>query len=107
VSAAGAVDALATSGPLAVLLGLAVYTLWATLRKLRKHYEGDPDDPEKHPGLIRTMDREARAREDKIREAAAKELAEERAETVRAFGRLEVLLRSLAEKATEAENGDG
>lgn len=85
------------SGPLAIVLGTAVALLWRSLARIRLQYEGDPDEPEKRPGLIRAMQAEARAREDMIRAHYEQQLAEERRANHEISTRLEAMLRSLAE----------
>jgi len=62
-----ALSALAATGPMAVVLGSAVLTLWRKLAAIQIYYQGDPDDKDK-PGLIARHAASAQAREDGLRE---------------------------------------
>lgn len=84
---------LAASGPLALVLGLAVYVLWSSNRELRQLYEGDPKDPEQKPGRIAQLQRAAQAREDAIREFYEGKLKVERDEQKELLKELNATLR--------------
>lgn len=72
-------DAVAQNGPLAVVMGAVVVVLWKRLVQLRTHYEGDPSDPERKPGVLSLERRAAQQREDAVRGHYEGLLAQERA----------------------------
>ena len=74
------IRALVSSGPMAVVLGFAVWTLWKSNRELRIYYEGDPNDPEKKPGRIAQLQAASLAREDMLRSDHVERLRYERDE---------------------------
>lgn len=100
------VRALAASGPIALVLGLATLLLWKRLNKQQVFYEGDPDDPENKPGKLAqerkvAQDRlaqerkDAQGREDKLRKHYEDKLKTERGENKALYRELNEALQGL------------
>ncbi len=75
-----ALKSLVASGPMAVILGTAVYMLWRQNRELRTFYEGDPKEPERKPGRIAELVKSGQDREDSVRLEMREALKHERDE---------------------------
>lgn len=91
-------QALSVGGPMAIVLGFAVFTLWNANAKLRVQYEGDPDNPEKTPGKLATQAKEARQRYDALREFYEEKLRLEREEQKAIIKELNSTLRGAFEE---------
>ena len=95
-----ALQALAASGPLAILMGLVIVVLWKENRALRKKYEGDPGDA-KTPatkGVIEEQRLAAQAREDEQRQHFEQRVDAERTENKAIMRELNETLKGYAEE---------
>ena len=84
--------ALAAAGPTALVLGIAVATLWSTNKALHIQYEGDPTDKDK-PGKLATLAAASQKREDDLRTFYENKLKAERDEQKAILAELNATLR--------------